>query len=581
MSTQILFTKEAKDKLLKGVNIMADAVSSTLGPRGQNVAIAKSTPQGMIYERLIIHDGVGVARSIDLPDEFENMGAQILKQAAQKQVDKVGDGTTLVMILAQSIIEECMQIVSTGVNPMALRKGLEVGSTKLIKKIERLATPITNFTEMKHIATISAEDDYLGNLVAETLEKVGKDGVIDVEESKGLETTVEYQQGMQLDKGYLHQLFITNPERMEAVFEDPQILITDKSITSLIPLSNLLNALTKDAVRRPLVIISPDISGEAFPLLIQNKLEGKLFTLCIKAPSFGQDQKNILQDIAILTGAKFITEDAGHKFEDVTIENLGEAGYVTSTKSESIISGGLGDKEAIAKRIASIKKELEEEGSDFDKERLKARLGKLTNGIAVINVGGATEVEMKERRERVIDAVSALRSAMNKGIVAGGEVVFLEVRESLGKSVTDRILFNTLSKPFKKLVENAGYDGGEMIARLEYKSKDKSKQKYIFSKKSGLSHKDIEKIDMDDPHQYIIVEGDPEKAVKALDIPLKNQGFDVTDGQFKDMISSGIVDPAEVLIEALKNSVSVAVQLISVNTVIVPIKDDFSKLFKK
>ena len=524
MNTKLLFNKEAREKLMTGVNILADAVSSTLGPRGNNVAIARSVPSGEIYERLVIHDGVTVARSISLKDEFENMGAMLLKEASQKQVDAVGDGTTLVVILARAIISECMQMVSTGVNPMALRKGLEDGSTRLIKRLEKLSTPLKTYEEMVHIATISSEDSYLGKLVADTLKKVGSDGVVDVEESKGAETTVEYQQGMQIDKGYIHQLFITNPERMEAVFESPQILITDKSITSLVPLTNLLNALTKDDIRRPIVIISPDISGEALPLLIQNKLKGQLISLCIKAPSFGLDQKNILQDIAILTGAKFITEDAGHRFEDVTTDDLGEAAYVTSTKDETIVSGGYGDKTKLKTRIEQIRRELEEEGSDFDKERLKARLGKLSSGISVISVGGATEVEMKERRERVIDAVSALRSAMSKGIVAGGEVMFLEIRQSLGKSVTDRILFNALAKPFKKLVENGGYDGGELIARREY-----SKRAYQ-----------------------------------------ENTGFDVTDGKFKDMIKSGIVDPTEVLIEAIKNAVSVSIQLVSTGVIIVP-----------
>lgn len=537
MSTKILFNKEAREKLMTGVDIMANAVGSSLGPRGGNTAIARATPQGQVYERIVLHDGVSISRALDLKDEFENMGASLLREAAQKQVDMVGDGTTVTIILARAIISECMQMVSTGVNPMALRKGLEDGSSRLIKRLEKLSTPLKTYEEMVHIATISAEDSYLGKLVADTLKKVGEDGVVDVEESKGPDTTVEYQQGMQIDKGYIHQLFITNPERMEAVFEDPQILITDKSITSLVPLTNLLTALTKDAIRRPIVIISPDISGEALPLLIQNKLKGQLVSLCIKAPSFGLDQKSILQDIAILTGAKFITEDAGHRFEDVTTDDLGEATYVTSTKDETIVSGGSGSKDKLKTRIEQIRKEIDEEGSDFDKERLKARLGKLSSGISVISVGGATEVEMKERRERVIDAVSALRSAMSKGIVAGGEVMFLEIRNSLGKSVTDRILFNALAKPFKKLVENAGYDGGEKVAELGY--------------------------------QPLALEVEGSKGTSLI-IGAKNIGFDVTDGKFKDMIKSGIVDPTEVLIEAIKNAISVSIQLVSTGVIIVP-----------
>jgi chaperonin GroEL len=521
-STQIIFDQQAKDKLLKGINVMADAVASTLGPRGCNVAIARSVPTGEIYERIVLHDGVSVARSIQLADEFENMGAQLLKEASQKQVDKVGDGTTVTMILARAIITECLKMIATGINPMSLRLDLEEGTKKIVSNLEKLAVPLKTDEDMIHIAQVSAENDELGDLVAQTLKKVGAEGVIDIEESKRPETTVEYQEGMQFDKGYIHQLFVTNPERMEAVFENPCILVTDKTISSLVPFGEMLKSYTTGVVR-PLVIISPDITGEALPLLVQNKLQGKLMSLCIKAPSFGADQKNILQDIAILTGAKYITEDAGHRFEDITIEDLGEADFVTSTKNDTIISGGQGSKELIKKRIASIKKEMEGDYSEFDIERMKSRLGKLTNGIAVISVGGMTEIEMKERRERVIDAVAALRAAMRSGIVAGGETVYLTVRDSIKDNV---ILYKALEQPFKKLVENAGYDGGQILEKLNTKTLTREYRSKL--------------------------------------------GFDVTDGNIKNMIDSGIVDPIEVSIEAIKNAVSVAIQIMSINTIIIP-----------
>lgn len=525
--TKLIFDDEAREKLLKGIHIMAKAVGSTLGPRGRNVAIAKTIPSGEIYERIILHDGVSVARAIDLKDEYENMGAQVIKQAAQKQCDFVGDGTSVVIVLSEAIISECFKMISTGINAMALRSELEAGLAKLLKKLKTLAIPLKTHTQRVQIATISAEDKELGELVTEVLEKVGEDGVVEVKESPLPVTQIEYQQGMQLDRGYMHQLFITNPERMEAVFENPQILVTDKSITSLVPLTNLLNSLTADSVRRPLVIISPDVSGEALPLLIQNKLEGKLYSLCIRAPSFGADQKNVLQDMAILTGAKYITEDAGHRFEDVTASDLGEAEFVSSTKDATKISGGAGSKEAIKKRIASIKKTIEEDPSEFDRNLKKTRLGKLTNGIALIRVGGSTEIEMKERRERIIDAVAALRSAMKNGITAGGEIVYLRIRELLSdKILGEKILKEVLKRPFKKLVENAGYDGGEMLSGLLWTQKE--------------------------------------------DKTIKNAGIDVTTGQVKDMIESGIVDPIEVSMEALTNATSVAIQLVTTGTIIIP-----------
>jgi chaperonin GroEL len=532
IKTDIAFGSKARKKLLIGVNKMADAVSSTLGPRGRNVAIEKFVPTGETYDKVILHDGVSVARAIDLPNHFENMGASVIREASQKQVDQVGDGTTVVMILAQALINECYKLVESGVNPMSLRKGLEERTKELVERLESMAKPIKGIEDLRFIATISAEDADLGDLVASTLDQVGKDGVVTVEESKSIETVVEHQEGMQIDKGFLHPWFVTSPERMEAVIEDAYILVTDKSINSLVDFTNFFNTFTKKS--KNIVIISPDISGEALPLLIQNKLQGKLFCLCVQAPSFGEDQKNILQDIATLTGAKFFSQDAGYKFEDLKVEDLGFAESVTSTKDTTVIAGGQGTKEDLDARIASIRKVLEDVDSEFDKERLKSRLGKLTNGVSVIRVGGHTDIEMKERRERVLDAVSATRAAQDKGIIPGGEIAFLYARQILKGSdvVTDKILHTALYKPFQKLITNAGLDEIEMAI--------------------GLMGKD------------------------------KEFGVDVTTGEIKNLVEVGIVDPVKVATNALQNAVSVAIQIITTDTVIVPkIKDGMPYVPKK
>ena len=500
---------------------MADAVGSTLGPRGQNVGKQMITPTGEVYSDDIIHDGVTVARSIQLSDTTENFAARILRQTSQKQVDAVGDGTTVVMILAQALIQESFKLIAAGVNPMALRQGLEQGCSKLVKELESMALPIKNLKDMKFIARISSEDEKLGDMVAEILDKVGKDAVVDVQESKLAETEVEHQVGMQLDKGFLHPLFCTNPEMTEAVWENAYILVTDKSITNLTEIGKFLEAFVK--VSKKLVIISPDISGEALPLFIQNKMQGNIFTLCIQAPSFGDDQKNILQDIATLTGGKFWSQDAGFRFEDLTVKDLGFAANVTSTKKTTIISGGKGKKEEIEGRVEKIKQDLSVCTSDFDGIRLKSRLGKLTSGVAVIRVGGQTEVEMKERRERILDAVAATRAGMEKGIVPGGEIVFLHIRNILDKSIlAEKLLYDALYRPFKKLIDNAGISETEMAVALDGKS--------------------------------------------------SNYGVDVTSGKVRDMVKAGIVDPVLVPICALNNAVSVAVQLMTSGCIIVPHK---------
>lgn len=523
MTTDILFDQQAREKLLTGVRIMEKAVSSTLGPRGRNVAIARSTPKGEVYDRTTLHDGVSVARAIELADEFENTGAKLLLEASQRQVDLVGDGTTVVMILARAILEECMTLIAAGINPMALRAGLEEGLDKLIKALEPLAIPVHEGKELNFVASISAGNKELGELIARAFTIVGKDGVVTAENSKSPTTSLEHQEGMQLDKGMLHPWLVTNPDRMEAVLENAYFLITDKSITSFADIQKFLLEFVK--MSRQLVIISPDISGDALPLLIQNKLEGKLQVLLIQAPSFGEDQKNILQDIAIVTGGKFLSQDAGYKFENLTTGDLGFAESITATKDESIIVKGKGTKEDIEKRVAQIKTQIENEDSDFPKERLKARLGKLTNGVVIIKVGGQTEIEMKERRERVLDSIAATRAALEKGIVPGGETIYLQIRKVLNDSMAEKILFRALAQPFNKLVENAGLDAGELRTLL---------------------------------------------ANKIYKVDIQNAGVDVTDGQIKDMIKAGIVDPILVPLHALRNAVSVALQEEMTGTIIVP-----------
>jgi chaperonin GroEL len=442
------------------------------------------------------------------------MGAQLLKEASQKQVDAVGDGTTAVMVLAQAIIQEAFLLIAAGISPMALRKGLEEATMALEDELLSMAIPVKSLNELKHIASISAEDQHIGSLIANTLYELGEEGTVDAIETKQPDTTVDIQKGLQLDEGWKHQLFVTNPSRMEAVVENAYILVTDKPVTSLIPLQKLIEYVGQNQLK--LVIITPDLSGEALELLLQHKLAGRLHTLGIKAPSFGEDQKNILQDIAIVTGGKFITEDAGLRFEDVTVDDLGFAEHVTATKTATIISGGKGKKKDVDARVESIKAQLAKDPTEFDMVKMKARLGKLGSGVAVVRVGGHTEVEMKERRERVIDSIAATRAAMKDGIVPGGEMVYLHIR----KSCENKILYKALAKPYKKLIQNADLDEVELALKLDKKG--------------------------------------------------QNYGVDVTDGQVKDLLKAGIVDPVAVPLNALRNAVSVAIQIITTGTTVVP-----------
>jgi chaperonin GroEL len=517
MRTQIIFDDEAREKIYRGVNLVAKAVGTTLGPRGRNVAIAKADPKGEIYERVVVHDGVTVAKFVDPEDEFENLGAAILRQAAQKQVDEVGDGTTAVIVLAKSIINESLKRIKKGDNPMALRKTFEEGAKKLTNELQKIAMPIKTYEEIKQVATISAEDEELGELIAKTLKTVGKDGVVTVEESKGTETVVEHQEGMQIDKGYFSPYFITDPQTMTATHQNVGVLVTDIPVTNIMELAEFIE---KEYAQRSkqLVIIAPDFGGDALPSLVASKLQNIFVTLCVQAPSFGEYQRAILEDISIVTGGRLVSKEAGRSLRDVKIEDIGIAEYVKSTKNATIIVGKKSAKDTIEARVNYLRQQINDpETSEYNREKMRERLAKLSNGVALIKVGGQTEIEMKERKERVLDAVAATRMAMLNGIVPGGEISYLQVRD---KIFDNPILYDVLEEPFQLLIKNAGID------------------------LSGLE------IDM--------------KKIK------KNYGIDVIDGKVKDMIKAGIIDPVAVPIQAIKNAVSVAIQLITTNALIVP-----------
>lgn len=522
MANTILFGKLAQEKILEGIQVLADATASTLGPRGRNVGIAKVGQNGEVFENIIVHDGVTVTKHVILDDPAANFGASILREAAQKQVQEAGDGTTLSIILSHAILTEAFKITAAGVNPMSLRAGLEDGVAQLITELDKISQPVETLEQKIQVATISAEDAELGRIVAETIDQMGVDGIVTCEESKSVQTEVEIQEGMQLDMGYSNQYFVTNPQTMEATLENARVLVTDKEINNLLGLEGLLTRFYQEG--RSLLIIAPHFGVEAQELLITNKLQGKLKVLTIRAPSFGDNQKSLLNDIAIMTGAKMITSEAGHEFKDLKMEDLGITEYVSANKQTSILSGGGGKKEQIDARVEAIKEQIKEEDQDFLRAKLEERLAKLTNGVAMIKVGGQTEIEMKERRERVLDAIEATKAAIREGIVPGGETTFLSIREVLeGDDSAITILRNALLKPFEKLMANAGFDPGEMREALKKYSEE--------------------------------------------------DGVDVTDGKIKNMIESGIIDPTAVLKGALRNALSVSVQLLTTGVVIVPIPE--------
>ncbi len=532
MAKQLKFSEEARQSLLAGVNKLAQAVVTTLGPKGRNVALDKKWGAPSV-----VHDGVTVAKEIELADPFENMGAQLVKEAASKTGDVAGDGTTTATLLAQSIVNAGMKAITAGANPMILKNGLSKGVDAVVEEIKKMSKPIKGQDEIEQVATISAADAQIGKLIAEALNKVGKDGVVSVEEGKGLAMEIEYKEGMEFDKGYASAYFVTIPEKMEAEIEDPYILITDKKISSLQELLPFLENLIK--VSKNLVIIADEIDGEALATLVVNKLRGTFNALAIKAPGFGDRRKEMLEDLAILTNGTVISEDTGRKFDSVTIDDCGRADKVWADKDNCRIIGGKGKKTALEARVGQIRTELESTTSDYDKEKLQERLAKLSGGVAVINVGAATEIELKEKKERVLDAVAATKAAVEEGIVPGGGVTFLRAKKvlaGLAKSLTmddEKLAVNILSyaleAPVRMIARNSGADDGWVLKTIEENK-------------------------------------------------IADYGFNALTNNFEPMLAAGIVDPAKVARSAIQNSASVAVMILTTECLITDIPEKKSDM---
>jgi chaperonin GroEL len=531
MAKQIVFSDEARRHLKVGVDTLAQAVKATLGPKGRNVALDKKWGAPTIT-----HDGVTVAKEIELQDPFQNMGAQLLKEAATKTNDIAGDGTTTATVLAQAIVNEGLRNVAAGANPMLLKRGIEKAVGALSEAIKAQAITITTKEEIAAVAAISAQDQEIGDLISEVMEKVGKDGVITVEEAKGLLFETEYVEGMQFDRGYISPYFITNPEAMQASLDNPYILITDKKIsaaTDIVPILEKLVQLGK----REVVIIAEDVDGEALATLVLNKLRGMFNCLAVKAPGFGDRRKAMLQDIAVLTGGTVITEELGRKLESTLISDLGQADKVLADKDETTIVGGKGEPSGIKGRIEQIRVEIENSTSDYDKEKLQERLARLAGGVAIIRVGAGTEVELKEKKHRVEDALSATRAAVEEGIVPGGGVALLNAAEALvdveknleGDVLTGvKILRQALPEPMRMLAENAGYDGAVVVENV------KREQKVSDNKRIG---------------------------------------FDVMAEDYGDMVTKNIIDPAKVTRGGLENAASIAAMILTTEALITDIPE--------
>lgn len=524
MAKQIQFTTEARQSLAEGVNILAKAVTTTLGPRGRNVALDRKWGGPAV-----LHDGVSVAKEIDLENPFQNMGAQLVKQAASKTNDVAGDGTTTATLLAASIVNAGMKNIAAGANAMILKRGIELAVERIVGEIAVLSkpVPVTDLEAVKSVATISAADKVIGEKIAEAISKVGKDGVVTVEEGKGLQIELEYKEGMEFDKGYASPYFVTNPEKMEAEIDAPMILITDKKITAIADMLPLLEKVVK--VSKNFVIIAEDVEAEALATLVVNKMRGTFNTLVVKAPGFGDRRKAMLEDIAILTGGTVISEEIGLKLETVELEQLGKADKVWASKDACRIVGGKGDMKKIEARIGQIKAEIKSTTSDFDKEKLQERLAKLSGGVAVISVGAATESEMKDKKERVNDAVAATKAALEEGIVVGGGVTLLKARKTLLKlraELTSEeektgvdIIYTALAEPVRKLAENCGKDPGEVLYQIEQN-------------------------------------------------PDVDFGFNAQSLEFGNLLSQGIVDPAKVVRSALQNGASVAAMILTTDALV-------------
>ncbi|OGM02600.1 chaperonin GroL [Candidatus Woesebacteria bacterium GWA1_41_8] len=526
MAKQLKFSDDARVSLMKGINVVAKAVVTTLGPKGRNIALDKKwgAPN-------IVHDGVTVAKEIELADPFENMGAQLVKEAASKTNDNAGDGTTTATLLAQTMTAAGMKNITAGANPMIVKKGIEKAVAAVIAELQKIAKPIKGKDEITQVATISAGDDIIGGKIAEALEKVGRDGVVTVEEGKGLTIDIEYKEGMEFDRGYVSAYMVTNPEKMEAEIEDAYILLTDKKISSIQDLLPFLEKFVK--VSKNLVIVADELEGEALATLVVNKLKGTFNILAVKAPGFGDRRKELLEDIAILTGGAVVSEDTGKTFENVEITDLGQADKVWADKDNSRLIGGKGQSSAIKARIALLKRQIAESDSDFDKEKLEERLAKLSGGVAQINVGAATEIELNEKKERVKDAVGATKAAIEAGIVPGGGVALLRARKALEDLKTDNedekvgveIVKEALEQPVRWLAKNSGEDDGYVLRKIE-------------------DSKDFD------------------------------YGFNSLTGQFGSMMKFGILDPLKVTRSALQNAASVAMMVLTTEGLVTDIPEE-------
>ena len=518
MAKQILFNEEARRALEKGVDALANAVKVTLGPKGRNVVLDKK-----FGAPTITNDGVTIARDIELEDPFENMGAQLVREVATKTNDIAGDGTTTATLLAQAMIHEGMRNVAAGANPMVLKKGIETAVKTLVEEIKSISKPVESKEAIAQVATISSADEEIGQYIADAMEKVGKEGVITVEESKGMETNLSVVEGMQFDRGYISPYMVTDTDKMEAVMNDPFVLITDKKISTVNDIRPILEQVVK--MGKELVIVAEDLDGEALATIVVNKLRGTFRALAVKAPGFGDRRKAMLEDIAILTGGQLISEELGRKLDSVTIEDLGRARQVHSSKENTTIVDGMGSKDEIAARVEQIKKLIADTTSDFDKEKLQERLAKLSGGVAVIEIGAATEVEMKDKKLRVEDALNATRAAVEEGIVAGGGTTFIDILPALDKLEAEgdvktgiNIVRRAIEAPVRQIADNAGMEGSVVVA-------------------------------------------DVKKAAVGV-------GYDAYKGEYVDMIANGIVDPAKVTRSALQNAASIAAMVLTTETLV-------------
>ena len=528
MAKQLAFGSDARQKLQAGINQLSAAVVTTLGPRGRNVALDKKWGSPSV-----VHDGVSVAKDIDLKDPFENMGAQLVKEAASKTNDIAGDGTTTATLLTSSIVNHGLKYVAAGANPMIMAKGLDKGVAAIVANLKKQAKPVKNHEEITQVATISSGFKDIGTKIAEALKKVGPSGVVTVEESKGMDLEIEYKEGMEFDKGFVSSYLVTNPDSMEAEISDPYILITDKKISAISDLLPFLEKLVK--VSKNLVLIADDIDGEALATLVVNKLRGTFNVLAVKAPGFGDRRKAMLEDIAILTGGHVVSEDTGQKLENVELEVCGRADKIVADKDSTRIIGGKGSEDSIKARVSQIKTEIDDSTSDFDKEKLHERLAKLTGGVAVINVGAATEIELKDKQERVKDAVEATKAAIEEGIIPGGGVALVRSLPALDVINTDHedealgveILRKSLTEPVRWLAKNSGEDEGWVVKKVEEAEKD--------------------------------------------------YGFNALTLEFEHMLKAGILDPAKVTRSAVQNAVSVGKMVLTTEVLITDIPEEKSE----